>query len=90
MNIFNFDLASLFKAPVVTTETEIDLDTQDWDQYVEMPGEYMEVDTSFTIVLPDVKEEETIHEKMYNIASEGTNTLTLDPQPNIGGSENLG
>jgi len=89
MNIFNFDLASLFKAPVVTEETEINLDTQGWDRYVEMPGEYMEVDTNFTIVLPDVKEEESIHQKMYEIATEGSTTLSLDPLPTIGGSENF-
>ena len=88
MNIFNFDLASLFKAPVVTIEEDIELAPVDYE-YKEMPGEYKEVDTTFTIVLPDVEQEKSIHEKMYAIATEGVTTLSLDPLPNIGGSENL-
>jgi hypothetical protein len=89
MNIFNFDLASLFKAPVVTIEEDIELAPLDYE-YKEMPGEYKEVDTTFTIVLPDVEQEKSIHEKMYAIATEGSTTLSLDPLPFIGGSENLG
>ena len=89
MNIFNFDLAAIFKAPTVTVEEDIDLTPIEYE-YKEMPGEYMETDTSFTIVLPDVKEEESIHEKMYAISTSQQSTLNLDPLPgyNIGGSEN--
>ncbi len=89
MNIFNFDLASLFKAPVVTIDEDIELVPVEYE-YKEMHGEYKEVDTDFHIVTPDVKKEESIHEKMYAKATEGVSTLTLNPLPNIGGSENLG
>jgi hypothetical protein len=89
MNIFNFDLASLFKAPVVTIEEDIQLAPVDYE-YKEMPGEYKEVDTNFQIILPDVEQEISIHQKMYDKATESVTTLSLDPLPNIGGSENLG
>ncbi len=90
MNIFNFDLASLFKAPVVTIEEDIELAPLDYE-YKEMPGEYKEVDTTFTIVLPDVEQEKSIHQKMYAIATERMSPhYPLILLPTIGGSENLG
>ena len=90
MNIFNFDLASLFKAPTVVFEEDVVLQPVEYE-YKEMPGEYMETDTSFTIVLPDVEQEKSIHEKMYAASNPEFSTLNLNPLPsyNIGGSENF-
>ena len=90
MNLFKFDLASLFKAPKVTFEEDVVLTPVEYE-YKEMPGEYMETDTSFTIVLPDVEQEESIHQKMYAASNPEFSTLNLDPLPsyNIGGSENF-
>ena len=88
MNLFNFDLASLFKAPVVTIdESVVDEVVSEYEvEHQEMPGEYMEVETSFHIVTPDVEQEKSIHEKMYELSTSTPTTIELNP---IGGSENL-
>ena len=85
MKILGFDLASLFKAPTVILDEDIELAPV--GGRVEMPGEYMEVDTDFQIVTPDVEQEKSIHEKMYEVSTSTPTTIELDP---IGGSENLG
>ena len=90
MKILGFDLASLFKAPVVTEEPEIP------DPQTPMPVEYNEVDTSSTVVVgnslpstppPVIPEVPNMHQKMYELSTGTSTTLELDP---IGGSENLG
>ncbi len=92
MKILGFDLASLFKAPVVTEEPEIP------DPQEPMPVEYNEVDTSCTVVVgnapptpppPVVPEVDNMHQKMYEISTSTPTTLGLDPQPPLGGSENF-
>ena len=69
MKIFGFDLASLFKAPVVTEEAPVIEDK------VEMPGEYKEVDTDSCVVTDlwdentgpqEPQECESMHQMMYD------------------------
>lgn len=91
MKLFGFDLASLFKAPVVTEEPEIP------DPQTPMPVEYNEVDTSCTVkpeepmvqpppVIPEVP---NMHQKMYEMSTTTPTTTELNPLPPVGGSENF-
>ena len=89
MDFLKFDLLSLFKAPEVKEDLEIDIDL---DEYRPMPVEYMETDTSFTIELPEapVEEDKSIHVKLYEISTDSPSTLSLNPLDTFqGGSENF-
>ena len=97
MKLFGFDLASLFKAPVVTEEPEIP------DPQTPMPVEYNEIDAT----LPDLWDDnigpqepedctgENIHQMMYEASSPSACTVKRDawyhelPEDNIGGSEEI-
>ena len=98
MKILGFDLAKLFKAPVVTEEPEIP------DPQTPMPVEYNEVDAT----LPDLwddntgpqepEECESMHQMMYDKSAPAACTVKRDsPQVNEdvwqqvweGGSENF-
>ena len=97
MKLFGFDLASLFKAPVVTEEPEIP------DPQTPMPVEYNEIDAT----LPDLWDDnigpqepedctgENIHKMMYEKSCPPACTVKRDawyhelPEDNIGGSENF-
>ena len=80
MKILGFDLASLFKAPVVTEEPEIP------DPQTPMPVEYNEVDAT----LPDLWDDNTgpqepedctgenIHQMMYEASSPAACTVKRD------------
>ena len=97
MKILGFDLASLFKAPVVTEEPVIP------DPQEPMPVEYNEIDAT----LPDLWDDnigpqepeectgENIHQMMYEASAPPACTVKRDafyhelPEDNIGGSENF-
>ena len=101
MNLFGFDLVSLFKAPVVTTEPEIP------DPQEDMPIEYYEIDTSVdSNVNLDISSQpvspippiDNMHQRMYELSVSTPTTIELDPvildiggsENFLGGSENLG
>ena len=94
MKILGFDLASLFKAPVVTEEPVIP------EPQEPMPVEYNEVDAT----LPDLWDDntgpqepeecdgDTIHEMMYKASSPPACTIKRDAYDEActpGGSENF-
>ena len=97
MKILGFDLASLFRAPVVTEEPVIP------EPQEPMPVEYNEVD----VTLPDLWDDnigpqepvdctgENIHQMMYEASCPPACTIKRDasyhelPEDNIGGSENF-
>ena len=92
MKIFGFDLASLFKAPVVTEEPVIP------EPQTPMPVEYNEVDAT----LPDLwddntgpqepEECENIHQQMYDMSCPPSCTVKRDDIENpwtLGGSEEI-
>ena len=102
MKIFGFDLASLFKAPVVTEEAPVVEDK------VEMPAEYKEVDTD-SCVVTDLWDEntgpqeppecESMHQMMYDKSAPPACTIKRDSKAEMeelwqmrgweGGSENF-
>ena len=97
MKIFGFDLASLFKAPVVTEEAPVIEDK------VEMPAEYKEVDTD-SCVVTDLWDENTgpqeppecesmpMHQMMYEKSAPPACTIKRDAYDEAcspGGSENF-
>ena len=99
MKFLGFDLASLFRAPVVTEEPVIP------DPQEPMPGEYMETDTD-TCVVTDLWDEntgpqepqecESMHQMMYEKSAPESCTVTRDQvseevwqQVWEGGSENF-
>ena len=95
MKIFGFDLASLFKAPVVTEEAPVIEDK------VEMPAEYKEVDTD-SCVVTDLWDEntgpqeppecESMHQMMYEKSAPPACTIKRDAYDEAcspGGSENF-
>ena len=94
MKILGFDLASLFKAPVVTEEPVIP------EPQTPMPVEYNEVDAT----LPDLWDDntgpqepeecdgDTIHEMMYKASAPPACTIKRDAYDDActpGGSENF-
>ena len=97
MKILGFDLASLFKAPVVTEEPVIP------EPQEPMPVEYNEIDAT----LPDLWDDnigpqepeectgKNIHQMMYEASAPAACTVKRDafyhelPEDNIGGSENF-
>ena len=93
MKILGFDLASLFRAPVVTEEPVIP------DPQTPMPVEYNEVDAT----LPDLWDDntgpqepeecdgDTIHEMMYKASAPPACTIKRDAYDEacMGGSENF-
>ena len=92
MKIFGFDLASLFKAPVVTEEPVIP------EPQEPMPVEYNEVDAT----LPDLWDDNTgpqepeecedIHQQMYDMSCPPACTVKRDDIENpwtLGGSEEI-
>ena len=92
MKIFGFDLASLFKAPVVTEEPVIP------EPQEPMPVEYNEVDAT----LPDLWDDNTgpqepeecedIHQQMYDMSCAASCTVERDEIENpwtLGASENF-
>ena len=95
MKILGFDLASLFRAPVVTEEPEIP------DPQTPMPVEYNEIDTTTDLwddnigpQEPEAEEcdGETIHEMMYKASAPPACTIKRDAYDEActpGGSENF-
>ena len=97
MKILGFDLASLFKAPVVTEEPVIP------EPQEPMPAEYMETDTNCVITElwdentgpQEPQECESMHQMMYEASAPASCTVKRDasyhelPEDNIGGSENF-
>ena len=99
MKILGFDLASLFRAPVVTEEPVIP------DPQEPMPGEYMETETDSCVITElwdenigpqEPPECESMHQMMYDKSAPEKCTLTRDQvsedvwqQVWEGGSENF-
>ena len=95
MKILGFDLASLFKAPVVTEEPVIP------EPQEPMPVEYNEVDATLPPLWDDTtgpqepEECESMHQMMYEASAPPACTIKRDasyhelPEDNIGGSENF-
>ena len=91
MKILGFDLASLFKAPVVTQEPVIP------DPQEPMPVEYNEIDATLPDLWDDTtgpqepEECESMHQMMYDASAPAACTVKRDggDDPWIGGSENF-
>ena len=94
MKFLGFDLAALFKAPVVTEEPEIP------DPQTPMPVEYNEVDATLPDLWddntgpqePDECDGDTIHEMMYKASAPPACTIKRDAYDEActpGGSENF-
>ena len=93
MKILGFDLASLFKAPVVTEEPVIP------EPQEPMPVEYNEVDATLPPLWDDTTgpqepeecDGDTIHEMMYKASAPPACTIKRDAYDEacMGGSENF-
>ena len=64
-------------------KVQVDVESIRPDQVKDFPAELMEVATSVVNPKVELKKEETIHEKIYKIATKNHNPL------DVGGSENV-